>query len=205
MNGEERVPRFDPSTGLVAAVVQDWRTLRVLMVGYMNEEALAVTKGAGRVTFFSRSKGRLWTKGETSGNFLAVKEITVDCDGDALLVKAEPAGPTCHTGDDTCFREVNTGPGFLGELERIITARKDASAEGASYTSSLFAAGTAKMAQKVGEEAVEVVIEAMKDDRSAFLNEAADLMFHYLVLLAGKGVRLSDVGAVLESRHRSKS
>jgi phosphoribosyl-AMP cyclohydrolase / phosphoribosyl-ATP pyrophosphohydrolase len=196
------LPDFNKtSDGLVPAIVQDARTSKVLMLGYMNAEALAVTRETGRVTFFSRSKQRLWTKGETSGHFLHVRNIALDCDRDAILIKAEPDGPTCHTGADTCWNETNEHPSFLHQLETIVQTRKTNAPEG-SYTAKLFAAGTAKIAQKVGEEAVETVIEAMKDDRTLLLSETADLLYHLLVLLAHKGAALEDVEAVLRARHR---
>jgi phosphoribosyl-ATP pyrophosphohydrolase/phosphoribosyl-AMP cyclohydrolase len=185
--------------GLVPAIVQDSATLRVLMLGYMNQEALDKTLQEGKVTFFSRSKQRLWTKGE-SGNFLTLQEIRVDCDSDTLLIKAIPAGVVCHTGADTCWEEENVSNDFLRKLESIITDRKNNPSDN-SYTSTLFAKGINKIAQKVGEEAVEVVIEAKDDNEELFLNESADLLFHYLVLLNAKGYQLSDVLAVLKKRH----
>lgn len=192
--------RFDKQNGLVPCVIQDSTTLCVLMVGYMNEEALRKTIAEKQVTFFSRSKNRLWTKGETSGNFLAVEDVWVDCDLDTLLIKAKPAGPVCHTGADTCFNEKNSGAS-LAFLEQIISDRMQNPKEG-SYTSKLFQSGINKVAQKVGEEAVELVIEAKDDNRSLFLNEAADLMYHYLILLAAKGHSLEDVVSVLRERHK---
>jgi phosphoribosyl-ATP pyrophosphohydrolase/phosphoribosyl-AMP cyclohydrolase len=186
--------------GLVPAIVQDSATLRVLMLGYMNQEALDKTLQEGKVTFFSRSKQRLWTKGEESGNFLTLQEIRVDCDSDTLLIKAIPAGVVCHTGADTCWEEENVSNDFLRKLESIITDRKNNPSDN-SYTSTLFAKGINKIAQKVGEEAVEVVIEAKDDNEELFLNESADLLFHYLVLLNAKGYQLSDVLAVLKKRH----
>ncbi|UPK71437.1 bifunctional phosphoribosyl-AMP cyclohydrolase/phosphoribosyl-ATP diphosphatase HisIE [Chitinophaga filiformis] len=186
--------------GLVPAIVQDSATLKVLMLGYMNQQALDKTLEEGRVTFFSRSKQRLWTKGEESGNFLTLQEIRVDCDSDTLLIKAIPAGVVCHTGADTCWEEENISNDFLSKLESIITDRKNNPSEN-SYTSKLFAKGINKIAQKVGEEAVEVVIEAKDDNEELFLNESADLLFHYLVLLNAKGYQLSDVLAVLKKRH----
>jgi len=193
--------------GLVPAVVQHWQDGRVLMVGFMNEEALEETQKSGNVTFYSRSKQRLWTKGETSGNFLELKDVLVDCDKDTLLVKANPIGPTCHTGADTCFNEPqpmewDSNPAsFLFHLEQIIADRK-ANPSDASYTSKLFASGINKIAQKVGEEAVELVIETKDDNRDLFLGEAADLMFHYLVLLQAKGFALREVVKVLKGRHK---
>ncbi len=189
--------------GLVPAIVQDARTGKVLMLGFMNEAALRQTQVLGKVTFFSRSKQRLWTKGEESGHFLLLQEIRLDCDQDTLLCTVNPAGPVCHTGADTCFDETNTPAGFLGQLETIIADRKQQSA-GQSYTRSLFEKGTHKIAQKVGEEAVELVIEALRNDDDLFVNEAADLLFHYLVLLQAKGFALKDVVAVLEARHGGK-
>jgi phosphoribosyl-AMP cyclohydrolase / phosphoribosyl-ATP pyrophosphohydrolase len=187
--------------GLIPAVVQDAATLKVLMLGYMNQEALDKTLQEGKVTFYSRSKQRLWTKGEESGNFLALQEIRVDCDNDTLLIKANPVGPVCHTGTDTCWEENNVSNDFLGKLESIIADRKNNPSD-TSYTSKLFAKGINKIAQKVGEEAVEVVIEAKDNDEKLFLNESADLLFHYLVLLSAKGYQLSDVLAVLKERHK---
>ncbi|MCU0334546.1 MAG: bifunctional phosphoribosyl-AMP cyclohydrolase/phosphoribosyl-ATP diphosphatase HisIE [Chitinophagaceae bacterium] len=189
--------------GLVPAIVQDAQTRQVLMLGFMNEAAVAETQASGKVTFFSRSKQRLWTKGETSGHFLLLKEIKADCDNDTLLIKASPIGPTCHTGADTCFFEENAdNPAeFLQYLEQIITSRKQQSPD-VSYTARLLAKGINKVAQKVGEEAVELVIEAKDDNRELFLGEAADLMFHYLVLLQAKGYTLADVVAVLKERHK---
>lgn len=192
---------FAKSGGLIPAVVQDAATSVVLMLGYMNEAALRETIDSGKVTFFSRSKNRLWQKGETSGHFLQVVDIKSDCDRDALLVKAVPNGPVCHTGSDTCFDETNAEPGFLARLESVIRSRKSGSPS-ESYTAALFAKGINKIAQKVGEEAVELVIEAKDDNRDLFLNEAADLLFHYLVLLNAKDASLSDVVAILEQRHK---
>lgn len=186
--------------GLVPAIVQDSATLKVLMLGYMNQEALDKTLQEGKVTFFSRSKQRLWTKGEESGNFLTLQEIRVDCDSDTLLIKAIPAGVVCHTGADTCWEEENVSNDFLRKLESIITDRRNNPSDN-SYTSKLFEKGINKIAQKVGEEAVEVVIEAKDDNEELFLNESADLLFHYLVLLNAKGYQLSDVLAVLKKRH----
>lgn len=187
--------------GLVPAIVQDSNTKTVLMLGFMNREAFDKTNETGKVTFFSRSKNRLWTKGEESGNFLLLKEIKTDCDNDTLLVKAEPAGPVCHTGADTCWAEENTSTDFLYYLETVIEGRKSQDAD-KSYVSSLFKKGTNKIAQKVGEEAVELVIEAKDNNDGLFLNEAADLLFHYLILLNQKGFRLKDVMDILESRHK---
>ena len=193
---------FDKDNGLVPCVVQDAVTHRVLMLGYMNLEAYQKTKMEKRVTFFSRSKKRLWTKGETSGNYLELVDILHDCDQDTLLVKVHPKGPACHTGADTCFNEVNSHWG-LSELEKIIRDRK-VNPRKDSYTSQLFEAGINRIAQKVGEEATELIIEAKDDDRERFLNEAADVMFHFLVLLAQKGYSMDDVSLILEKRQKSK-
>ncbi len=191
---------FEKGSGLVPAIVQDVSTRKVLMLGYMNREALEKTYEIGKVTFFSRSKNRLWTKGEESGNFLELVEVKVDCDKDTLLVYARPVGPVCHTGSDTCFDETNASIDFLYRLEEVIQARKDNPSEG-SYTTSLFNKGVKKIAQKVGEEAVELILEAQDDQDELFLAEAADLMYHYLVLLAAKGFTASDVVNVLKERH----
>lgn len=188
--------------GLVPAIVQDAITRKVLMLGYMNQEALDKTLAEKKVTFFSRSKNRLWTKGEESGNFLHLVNAEVDCDQDTLLLKANPVGPVCHTGADTCWNEVNEDDGnFLNRLEQVIRQRKDNPTE-KSYTASLFAKGINKVAQKVGEEAVELVIEAKDDNRDLFLGEAADLLFHYLILLQAKGFTLEDVTTILKERHK---
>ena len=193
---------FDKDKGLVPAVIQDIGTNKVLMVGFMNREAFEKTQKEKKVTFYSRSKGRLWTKGETSGNFLNVKEILLDCDNDALLIKVIPDGPTCHTGTDTCWKEKNADKAsFVTYLKQIIRDRKNNPSE-KSYTSSLFSKGTNKIAQKVGEEAVELVIEAMDNNNDLFKNEAADLLFHYLILLEQKGIDLDEVISVLEKRHK---
>ncbi|GAA4421362.1 bifunctional phosphoribosyl-AMP cyclohydrolase/phosphoribosyl-ATP diphosphatase HisIE [Nibrella viscosa] len=193
---------FDKSPdGLVPAVIQDAKTGKVLMLGYMNQEAYEKSKAEGIVTFFSRSKQRLWTKGETSNNFLHVRDILVDCDGDTLLIKVHPAGPTCHTGADTCFDEVNQGQGqFLNYLQSIIHDRKQNPSD-SSYTAKLFSLGVNKIAQKVGEEAVELVIEAKDNNDDLFKGEAADLLFHFLVLLEQKNMSLDEVIAVLQQRH----
>ena len=197
---------FDKLDGLIPAIVQDASTDRVLMLGFMNAEALERTRKEGRVTFFSRTKQRLWTKGEESGNFLQVVEILEDCDRDTLLIKANPAGPVCHTGKDTCFNELNgpaqdrEGMGFISHLQQVIYARKAEMPEG-SYTTSLFKEGINKIAQKVGEEAVELVIESKDNRDELFLNEAADLMYHLLVLLAAREKDIRDVVAILEQRH----
>lgn len=196
---------FDKSAdGLLPAVVQDAVTRQVLMLGYMNQAAYEKTLAEGVVTFYSRSRQTLWTKGETSGNFLRVVSLRADCDGDTLLVRATPDGPTCHTGADTCFDEVNAGRGaFLNQLQGIVRARKTATAE-TSYTASLFAKGLNKIAQKVGEEAVEVVIEAKDQDDARFKNETADLLFHLMVLLEAKNTDLDEVIRVLEDRHGAR-
>jgi phosphoribosyl-ATP pyrophosphohydrolase/phosphoribosyl-AMP cyclohydrolase len=191
------------SDGLVPAVIQDHLTEKVLMLGYMNQAALDQTQQEGKVTFFSRSKGRLWTKGEESGNFLLVKHIAVDCDQDTLLIKAEPLGPVCHTGADTCWDEKNHREDFLVCLEEIIEQRRLAGDSESSYVARLFGKGINKIAQKVGEEAVELVIEAKDHDDSLFLSEAADLLFHYLILLNAKGFNLQDVTNVLKGRHKN--
>ena len=191
--------KFDVN-GLIPAIVQDAETRVVLMQGYMNAESVAKTLDSGKVCFFSRSRQRLWTKGEESGNFLNVKEILADCDNDSLLVKAIPAGPTCHTGSDTCWGEVNRESDFLHYLQQYLRKRKNDSSE-VSYTARLIGKGINKVAQKVGEEAVELVIEAKDDNEELFLNEAADLMYHYIVLLIAKGYGLEDVERVLRGRH----
>ena len=191
---------FTKADGLVPVVVQDASTRAVLMLGYMNEAALEKTLAEGRVTFFSRSKQRLWTKGETSGNFLELVDLQLDCDQDTLLALVNPKGPTCHTGTDTCFGTTNEGE-FVRQLEKVIQQRRDEPSD-QSYTSSLFRKGINKVAQKVGEEAVELVIEAKDDNEELFLNEAADLLYHYLVLLAAKGYAWEDVMKVLRSRHK---
>jgi len=190
--------------GLVPAVIQDAITHQVLMLGYMNDEAFRKTIENKRVTFFSRSNKRLWTKGETSGNYLDLDEIVVDCDKDALLVKVKPQGPTCHLGTDTCWGRDNQSTfGFLSTLEGIVADRRQGNPK-IGYTASLFAEGMSKIAQKVGEEAVEVVIEALGEDDDAFLNESADLLFHFMVLLEAKDFKLSDVEKLLRSRHEEK-
>ncbi|RAV29106.1 bifunctional phosphoribosyl-AMP cyclohydrolase/phosphoribosyl-ATP diphosphatase HisIE [Sinomicrobium soli] len=193
---------FEKNDGLVPAVIQDAETRAVLMLGYMNEAAYQKTVESGMVTFFSRSKQRLWTKGEESGNVLLLADIKADCDGDTLLVRAYPKGPTCHTGTDTCWKEDNRPHfGFLSELEGVIARRKEEGGKD-SYVASLFGKGINKIAQKVGEEAVEVVIEAKDNDKDLFLNESADLLFHYLILLQAKGYTLEDVIKILKDRHR---
>lgn len=186
---------------LVPVIVQDSATNKVLMLGYMNREALEKTLAERRVTFYSRSKKRLWTKGETSGNFLTVEEIRADCDGDALLIKAAPEGAVCHTGADTCFAEENRTDDFIFELEKIIRERKRAPRPD-SYTSKLFAAGINRIAQKVGEETVETIIEAKDSNDEALKTEVADLLFHLLVLLAARNIKLKDISDVLEFRRK---
>jgi phosphoribosyl-ATP pyrophosphohydrolase/phosphoribosyl-AMP cyclohydrolase len=190
---------FSKLNGLVPCVVQDAQTQRVLMLGFMNEEAYQKTLREKRITFYSRSKQRLWTKGETSGNYLELVDVLLDCDQDTLLLKANPKGPVCHTGADTCFNESND-PWNLSSLEQLIQERK-ANPKKGSYTNSLLDAGINKVAQKVGEEAVELVIEAKDNNRDLFLGEAADLMYHYLVLITAKGYALNDVLDVLKKRH----
>ena len=190
------------NNGLLPAIVQDEQTLKVLMLGYMNQEALEKTKSSGKVTFFSRSKQRLWTKGETSGNFLKLVSIKIDCDQDAILIKAFPNGPTCHLGNDTCWGEDNTsGLSLVRELEAVIEDRKKNPLK-KSYISSLFDKGIHKIAQKVGEESLETVIEAIANNEQLFMEEAADLFFHYLILLKSKGKSLEDVLLILEDRKR---
>lgn len=186
--------------GLIPAIIQDACTNKVLMLGYMNEQAFEKTKQEKRVTFFSRSKNRLWTKGEESGNFLNVMEIREDCDKDTLLIKVNPVGPVCHTGSDTCFNETNGSVDFILRLEDIIRDRRENPSD-KSYTSSLFAKGINKIAQKVGEEAIEVVIESKDNDPELFKNEAADLLFHYLILLQAKGFTISDIAKILQIRN----
>jgi phosphoribosyl-ATP pyrophosphohydrolase/phosphoribosyl-AMP cyclohydrolase len=194
-------PDFTKSPdGLIPVIIQDTITNVVLMLGYMNQEAFDKTQQEKRVTFFSRSKNRLWTKGEESGNFLNVDSLLIDCDNDTILIKATPAGPTCHTGADTCFNEKNISTNFITELEMIIRDRKNNPTD-KSYTASLFAKGINKIAQKVGEEAVEVVIEAKDNNDDLFKGEAADLLFHYLILLQAKNFTLNDIISVLKSRH----
>lgn len=190
------------SDGLVPAIIQDAKTKNILMLGYMNEEALQKTQETKQVTFYSRSKQRLWTKGETSGNFLELVDLKIDCDFDTILVRANPNGPTCHTGTDTCWFEENIQDfGFLSVLEKIIASRQVNKEDEKSYVASLFRKGINKIAQKVGEEAVETVIEAKDENNDLFLNESADLLFHLLILLRAKGFQLNDVVKVLESRH----
>jgi phosphoribosyl-AMP cyclohydrolase / phosphoribosyl-ATP pyrophosphohydrolase len=191
---------FSKGNGLVPVVIQDSNTLQVLMLGYMNEEALEKTEKEGKVTFFSRSKNRLWTKGESSGNWLFVKEILADCDNDSLLIKVNPAGPTCHKGTISCFGD-NTPKGFIFQLEQIINQRIDNDVND-SYTNKLYKKGINKVAQKVGEEAVELVIEAKDENIDLFKNEAADLLYHVLILLKAKGINLQDIEEVLQIRHK---
>ena len=192
--------KFDDK-GLIPAIIQDCNTHVVLMQGFMNKEALAKTIAENKVCFYSRSKQRLWTKGEESGNFLYLKKISSDCDNDSLLIKVEPAGPVCHTGNDTCWNEENQNHDFLFYLEEFLWKRKNDSPE-QSYTARLLSKGINKVAQKVGEEAVELVIESKDDNKDLFLNEAADLLYHYLVLLMAKGFKLDDVLKVLQGRHK---
>ena len=193
---------FKKMSGLIPAVIQDERTNKVLMVGFMNEEALEKTQTTGKVTFFSRTKNRLWTKGEESGNFLNVISITEDCDCDTLLIKVHPEGPVCHTGSDTCFQEKNEeGLSFLKYLQDFIVRRRMEMPEN-SYTTSLFREGIERMAQKVGEEAVETIIEAIKGDDERLLYEASDLLYHLIVLLTYKGYRIEDTINELKRRHQ---
>lgn len=191
---------FNKSNGLVPVVIQDNNTLQVLMLGYMNEEAYLKTEEEKKVTFYSRSKNRLWTKGEESGNFLHVQDIKLDCDSDTLLIKVNPEGPTCHTGTTSCFKE-ETAKGFIYTLQATIQEKIDSN-DPHSYTNTLYKRGINKVAQKVGEEAVELVIEAKDNDPNLFKNEAADLMYHYLILLKAKGFTLEDIEEVLESRKK---
>jgi len=190
---------FNKGNGLVPVVIQDNNTLQVLMVGYMNEEALLKTEKAGSVTFFSRSQNHLWTKGETSGNFLHVEEMRVDCDSDSILIKVKPAGPVCHTGSTSCFKE-ETAKGFIYKLEHIVNQRIDDNIQD-SYTNKLYRKGINKIIQKVGEEAVELMIEAKDDNIELFKNEAADLLYHFLVLLKARGVNLLNIEEVLLNRN----
>lgn len=192
--------KFDQTTGLIPVIIQNANTLKVLMLGYMNQEALDKTISDKKVTFFSRSKQRLWTKGETSGCFLEVNSIDFDCDQDALLISVFPTGPTCHKGTESCFRDASS-KGFLRQLEYVIEERIDMKNE-ASYTYKMFQKGVNKLAQKVGEEAVELVIEAKDDNKELFLGEAADLMYHFLLLLRYKNLTLEDVETVLKDRHQ---
>ncbi|MFT7612097.1 MAG: phosphoribosyl-ATP pyrophosphohydrolase/phosphoribosyl-AMP cyclohydrolase [Parvicellaceae bacterium] len=192
---------YDVNTGLVPAIIQDSETNVVLMLGYMNEESLKMTNETGLVTFYSRSRQKLWTKGEESGNTLTLVSMSSDCDDDTLLIKVKPIGPVCHTGSDTCWNDSNkAGLGFINKLESIIQDRKE-NESGDSYVSSLFQSGINKVAQKVGEEAVEVIIEAKDQNDELFLSESADLLFHYLILLQAKNYKLTDVIQILESRN----
>lgn len=201
-NGLQATPDWAKGDGLLPAVVQDADSGRVLMLGYMNDEALETTRGTGHVTFFSRSKQRLWTKGETSGNTLELVDVRLDCDHDTLLVRARPHGPTCHTGTATCFGDEPLPPlGFLAELDRIIDSRAGADPE-SSYTARLLASGVKRCAQKVGEEGVEVALAATAGDRDELREESADLLYHLLVVLAASGVELEEVIDVLRERHR---
>ena len=192
---------FSKMDGLVPAIIQDYKTQKVLMLGFMNEEAYNQTKETGKVTFWSRTKNRLWTKGETSGNFLNVVSMEADCDNDTLLIKVTPTGPVCHTGADTCWGEKNENPlAFLGELQRFIEKRYEEMPEG-SYTTSLFQSGVGRMAQKVGEEAVESVIEAMACNNERLIYEASDMIYHLMVLLTSKGLKFEDLATELQKRH----
>ena len=193
---------FNKTNGLVPVIIQDYRTLQVLMLGYMNEEAFLKTQQENKVAFFSRSKNRLWTKGESSGNFLLVKDIQIDCDNDTILIKAEPIGPTCHTGSSTCFGE-ETAKGFLYKLEETISQRINDNDQ-KSYTNTLFKQGINKVAQKVGEEAIELVIEAKDNDDELFKNEAADLLYHFLILLKAKNMKLEDIEFILKNREKKQ-
>ena len=199
-NKANDIPDFSKSE-LIPAIVQDINTKAVLMLGYVNEDAFQATLSTSKVTFFSRSKNRLWMKGESSGNILHLKSWHLDCDADTLLFFVEPTGPVCHTGDETCFALANERTHFLHVLEKIINNRK-LEGQPNSYTASLFAKGINKIAQKVGEEAVELVIEAKDDNTDLFLNEAADLIYHYLILLSAKNTSLNDVIEILEERHK---
>jgi len=196
---------WEKTGGLLPVIVQDTTTSQVLMLGYMNAEALAQTKSTNRITFFSRTKNRLWTKGETSGNYLTLTDMYLDCDGDTLLCKAIPQGPTCHTGDTTCFHGDSVAPAaFLGTLSQLVAARNANRPQG-SYTTTLFESGTARIAQKVGEEGVELAIARMKDDKAEIANECADLFFHALVLLEDAGLKLDNVCQILKDRHNAQA
>lgn len=189
--------------GLVPAIIQDATSKNVLMLGFMNQEALEITQNTKKVTFFSRTKNRLWTKGEESGNFLNLVDLKLDCDNDTLLIFVEPVGPTCHTGSDTCWNDSNkVSYGFISTLENIISNRIEQADASTSYVASLFNKGINKVAQKVGEEAVELVIEAKDNNDTLFLNESADLLFHYLLLLQAKGFKLNDVVEILKAREK---
>lgn len=191
---------FNKGAGLLPAIIQDDTTSEVLMLGYMNEESFRKTVDEGKVCLYSRSKKRLWTKGESSGNFLYVRSIKLDCDNDSILIKVKPAGPVCHTGSETCFGD-RSSRGFLYRLQEIINERIESKADG-SYTYKIFSKGINKVAQKVGEEAVELIIEAKDDNRDLFENEAADLLYHLLILLRARGVSLESIEDVLKNRHR---
>ena len=191
---------FAKMGGLVPAIIQDSYTSKVLMLGFMNEEALAKTKELGKVTFFSRTKNRLWTKGETSGNFLDFVDVALDCDGDSLLILVNPQGPTCHLGKESCFGDLAPAHEFLARLEKILAERKTASPE-SSYTASLYARGTKRIAQKVGEEAVETALAATVHDREETINEASDLLYHLLVLLQQENLDLAIITENLKKRH----
>lgn len=194
--------KYDKNTGLIPAIIQDAKTNKVLMLGYMNEEAYQQTLESKLVTFFSRSKNRLWVKGEESKNYLNLVDLELDCDQDTLLIKVKPEGPTCHTGTDTCWKEKNKQSyGFLTQLESVIRDRHNNPSE-KSYVRSLFTKGINKIAQKVGEEAVELIIESKDNNEELFLNEGADLLFHYLILLQAKGYKLQDIVEVLANRHK---
>jgi len=195
-------PDFNKTNGLIPSIIQDARTMKVLMLGYMNEEAFIKTQKEGRVTFFSRSRNALWTKGETSGNYILVERITIDCDDDTLLIMAIPTGPVCHTGSQNCFKD-ETSKGFLYELESVIED-KIKNDDTASYTNSLYKSGINKVAQKVGEEAVELIIEAKDTNDLLFKNEAADLLYHYMILLQAKNFKLEDIELVLKERNNKK-
>ena len=187
--------------GLVPAIIQDHLTNQVLMLGFMNQESFNITQETKKVCFFSRTKNALWTKGETSGNYLLVQKILLDCDNDSLLIKVKPLGPTCHTGADTCWNEKNISIDFLYQLQQVIADRKINPIEN-SYINSLYNKGINKIAQKLGEEAVELVIEALGNDKNLFLNESADLLFHFLILLEEKNVHLQEVIQILKNRHK---
>ncbi|MFO7841139.1 MAG: bifunctional phosphoribosyl-AMP cyclohydrolase/phosphoribosyl-ATP diphosphatase HisIE [Fidelibacterota bacterium] len=193
---------FTKADGLIPAIIQDDNTDKVLMLGYMNKEAFKISRESGKVTFYSRSRHQIWTKGETSGNFLHIRHIREDCDADTLLIRAVPAGPVCHTGKDTCFADENPAhTHFMEKLEKIIARRKENPAPG-SYTAKLLNEGTRKIAQKVGEEATEVIIEAMDDDQHLLKEELADLFYHVLVLMADKDISMDDINLVLSNRHK---
>lgn len=196
-----RTPNFTSPEQLLPAIIQDAKTRKVLMLGYMNRESYAKTLETKQVTFFSRSQNKIWIKGETSGNYLQMESIQIDCDEDTILVQANPVGPVCHTGDLTCFENSNEAPSFIHELAEVIKARSTADPK-ESYTASLLARGVNKVAQKVGEEAVELVIEAKDDNPELFKGEAADLLYHFLVLLQYKGISLQEVEGVLRERHQ---